>query len=487
MKTTIPEGARKPYLWEAIISLFSLVTGVTFSIAVYGLDPQVPMILGVIIASLIALKCGFKWKIIQSGMVQGITAAIPSIIILIVVGILIGIWILAGVVPSIIYYGLELISPAFFLPTALILCAISSVSTGTSWGTTATVGVALMGIGDGLGFPLPLVAGAVLSGAYFGDKLSPLSDTTNIASAMVGVDVFKHVKHMSYTTSVTFLLTLIIETTIGFSYSIDNASLERIEHIQSVLSSHFTINPVLFLPLLLVVFVSYRKMPAIPGIALGALAGSVCAIGIQDADYQSLINVATGGFESITGDADVDELLTRGGLDSMMFAISLIFTGMMFGGVMERTSQLRVVAEKLLTFARSTGSLIATTAATSVASNIILCDQYMAIIMGTRSFATAFEDKGLAPENLSRVVEDSATVTANLVPWNAGGAYQAATLGVPTILYLPFNFFCWLSPLVTVFFGYMGWTITRIDKTEAIPDKKETKECIPDSQSKSVS
>lgn len=464
MKTTIPPGARAPHLWEAIISLFSLVLGVTVSIVLYGLDPQVPMILGVIIACTIALRCGFKWKTIQGGMVRGVSAAVPAIIILLIVGILIGVWILAGIVPTIIYYGLELISPSIFLPTTLIICSIASMATGTSWGTTATVGVALMGIGAGLGFPMPLVAGAVLSGAYFGDKLSPLSDTTNIAAAMSGVDVFKHVKHMSYTTGTTFALTLIIETAISLSYGLDKGNLARIDQIQTTLDSAFVISPVLFLPLLLVLFVSYRKVPAIPGISLGAIAGAICAISLQDADYESLINAASFGYEASTHDDAVNELLTRGGLDSMMFSISLIFTGMMFGGVMERTSQLRVVADKVLSYAKSTGSLIASTAATGVAANIILCDQYMAIIMGARSYAPAYAERGLAPENLSRAVEDSATVTANLVPWNAGGAYQAATLGVPTIVYLPFNFFCWLSPIVTIVFGYMGWTITKLEQ-----------------------
>ncbi|MCZ2722922.1 Na+/H+ antiporter NhaC [Marinomonas sp. 15G1-11] len=462
MNTNLPVNARKPHFWEALISLFALISGVTFSIVKYGLDPQVPMILGVIVACLIALRCGFKWKTIQNGMVKGISSAIPAVIILIVVGIMVGVWILAGVVPAIIYYGLEIISPTFFLPATLIICALTSVATGTSWGTTATVGVALIGIGGGLGFPLPLVAGAVLSGAYFGDKLSPLSDTTNIASAMVGIDVFKHVKHMSYTTSVTFGLTLLIEIVIGFTYDTGPGNLERIEHIQSVLAANFSLNPIIFSPILLIVIISYFKVPAIPGITIGALAGVVCAVLVQGADYQTLIQVSSSGFESITGDPDVDALLTRGGLDSMMFAISLIFTGMMFGGVMERTSQLLVVAEKILNYARSTGSLVATTAITCVAANIILCDQYMAIIMGARSFSTAYKEKGLAPENLSRAVEDSATVTANLVPWNAGGAYQAATLGVPTFLYLPFNFYCWLSPLVTILFAYMGWTMTKL-------------------------
>ncbi len=467
MKTDIPPGARMPRLWEACVSLFSLVIGISISIVVYGLDPQVPMLLGVIVSSVMALRCGFKWQDIQDGMVRGIANALPAMIILLVVGILIGVWILAGVVPTLIYYGLSFMSPAIFLPATLVICAITSLATGTSWGTSGTIGVAFMGIGAGLGFPLPLVAGAVLSGAYFGDKMSPLSDTTNLAPAMAGTDLFTHIKHMSYTTGVTITLTLIIEIVLGLRYSPAGGDLERIDTMLTTLSDNFTINPVLILPPLIVLFVSYRRMPAIPGITLGVLAGAVCAVGLQGANYEALASSAFGGFASDTGVEEVDSLLTRGGLESMLFTISLIIVAMMFGGVMERTSQLKVVADSILAYAKSTGSLIASTVLTCIAANLILCDQYMSIVMGARTFAPAFRDRGLAPENLSRAVEDSATVTANLVPWNSGGAFQAATLGVATIAYLPFNFFCWMSPIVTVIFGYMGWTINRIDPAPA--------------------
>ncbi len=466
MKTDIPEGARAPYFWEAIISLLSLVKGISISIVMYGLDPQIPMMLGVVVASVVALRCGFSWKEIQGGMVNGIYNALPAMIILMIVGSLIGVWILAGVVPTLIYYGLQILAPEVFLPACVIICAVTSLATGTSWGTTGTIGVALMGVGGGLGFPLPLVAGAVLSGAYFGDKMSPLSDTTNLAPAMAGTDLFTHIKHMSYTTGVSITITLIIETVLGLQYSATGSNIERINTILTTLDNNFFINPVLFLPLFLVLFVSYKKMPAIPGIALGVIAGAICAAGLQGADYNAIANVAFGGYASATGIEDVDSLLSRGGMDSMMYTIGLIIVAMMFGGVMERTNQLRVIADKVLAAAKSTGSLVISTVLTGIGANVILCDQYMAIVMSARSYAEAYRERGLAPENLSRAVEDSATVTANLVPWNSGGAYQAATLGVATLAYLPFNFFCWLSPIVTIIFGVMGWTIWRTDEAE---------------------
>jgi len=474
MKTDIPEGARVPHFWEAMLSLFSLVVGISISIVVYGLDPHIPMLLGVLVASLVGLRCGFSWNNIQNGMVRGITNALPATIILIIVGILIGIWILAGVVPTLIYYGLTILSPSVFLPATLIICALTSLATGTSWGTTGTIGVALMGVGAGLGFPLPLVAGAVLSGAYFGDKMSPLSDTTNMAPALAGTDLFTHIKHMSYTTGVSFALTFIIELVIGLQYGGGESSVERVDTMLAVLNENFTINIAMVIPPLLVLVVSYRKMPAIPGITLGVIAAAFLAVGLQGADYGALANAAFGGFEAETGNADVDSLLSRGGMNSMMYTISLVIVAMMFGGVMERTNQLKAIADKVLSKVNSDGGLIGATVLTGIGANMVLCDQYMAIVMGARTYAQAYSDRGLAPENLSRAVEDSATVTANLIPWNSGGAYQAATLGVATIAYAPFAFFCWLSPIVTLIFGFMGWTIWRIEPEKQSPQSEIT-------------
>ncbi len=454
---------RDPYLWEALISLVSLVAGISVAIAVYGTDPHISMLLGVLIASIVAYRAGYSWDVIQEGMLKGISRSLQAIVILLIIGILIGIWILSGVVPTLLYYGLLILDPVIFLPATVLICAITSLATGTSWGTTGTIGVALMGIGAGLGFPLPLVAGAVLSGAYFGDKMSPLSDTTNLAPAMAGTDLYTHIRHMVYTSGVAMVLTLIIEVALGFFYGGGEENLEQVNLILRVLQEQFDLNPVFLIPPVLVIVFAYRKAPAIPGITLGALAAAVLGVALQGNSYEEVLNAAYAGYSSNTGVEAVDSLLTKGGFTAMLYAISIVICAMMFGGIMERTNQLKVIVDAILRWATSKSSLITSTVLTCLGANLVLCDQYMSIVMGARMYAQAYPEKGLHPKNLSRAVEDSATVTACLVPWNSGGAYQAATLGVATLAYLPFAFFNWLSPLVTLIFGWLGWTIEPID------------------------
>ncbi len=469
---------RDPFMWEALISLFSLVIGISISIVKYGADPHIPMLLGVFVAALIAWKAGFEWEVVQDGMIKGISNSLQAIIILCIIGILIGIWILSGVVPTMLYYGLKILHPKIFLLATVLICAVTSLATGTSWGTSGTIGIALIGIGKGLGFPLPIVAGAVLSGAYFGDKMSPLSDTTNLAPAMAGTDLYTHIRHMMYTTGVSFGLTLIIEVILGFFYGGGAQDVESVNQILITLDSQFNINLLLLIPPLLIMVCAIKKMPAIPGITMGVISAAILGIFIQGNGFGDILNAAYGGYTSNTGIAAVDSLLTKGGFTSMLYAISIVICAMMFGGIMEHTNQLKVIVNKILQKAQSTGSLIAATVLTALASNIVLCDQYMSVVMAGRMYAQAYRDKGLHPKNLSRAVEDSATVTACLVPWNSGGAYQAATLGVATIAYLPFAFFNWLSPLVSLTFGLLGITIHPIveEAKERLENEKQQEE-----------
>ena len=454
---------RDPYLWEALISILGLIAFISLAIVKYETDPQVPILLGVMVASVIGLRAGYSWREIEKGMLNGIANSLQAIVILLIIGILIGVWILSGVVPTLLYYGLEILNAKIFLPAALIICSITSLATGSSWGTTGTIGIALIGIGEGLGFPMPLVAGAVLSGAYFGDKMSPLSDTTNMAPAMVGSDLYTHIRHMSYTTGVSYALTLVIEIVLGFFYGGGQANFENVNQILKGLEAQFAINPILLLPPIIIMVLAFRRIPALPGIAIGIVAAALLGFIFQKNSFGDLLSAAYGGYASETGMQALDNLLTKGGLESMLYTISLVVCAMMFGGIMEKTGQLRAVVGVILQKARTTGSLITATVLTGIVSNMILCDQYMSIVMTGKMYAQSYIDKGLAPQNLSRAIEDSATVTANLVPWNSGGAYQAVTLGVPTIAYLPFNFFCWISPIVSMLYGWFNITITPID------------------------
>ena len=311
----------------------------------------------------------------------------------------------------------------------------------------------------------------MLSGAYFGDKMSPLSDTTNMAPAMVGTDLYTHIKHMSFTTGVSYGLTLVIEFVLSFFYGGGQANLESVNQILAGIDAQFSINPLLLLPPVIVMVLAIRKIPAVPGIVIGILSAGVLGAIFQGNTFGKLLAASYSGYVSNSGVEAVDNLLTKGGFESMMYTVSLVICAMMFGGIMEKTNQLRVVVSVILKKAQSTGSLITSTILTAIGANLILCDQYMSIVMTGKMYAQAYKDMGLAPQNLSRTIEDSATVTANLVPWNSGGAYQAATLGVPTIAYLPFNFFCWLSPIVSMIYGWLNITIDPIEteKTDEEP------------------
>jgi len=457
---------RDPYFWEALISIVGLIFFISLAILRYETDPHVAILLGVIVAAVVGMRAGFSYKEIETGMLGGITNSLQAIVILAIIGILIGVWILSGVVPTLLFYGLKILHPSIFLPATLIICSITSLATGSSWGTSGTIGIALIGIGQGLGFPLPVVAGAVLSGAYFGDKMSPLSDTTNMAPAMVGTDLYTHIKHMFYTTGVSYAITLIIEIALGFFYGGGQADLENVNQILAGIQSQFSVNPLLLIPPVIIIVLAFKKIPAVPGIVIGILTAGILGIIFQKNTFGSLLSAAYGGYISNSGVEAVDNLLTKGGFSSMMYTISLVICAMMYGGIMEKTNQLRAVVNVILKKAETTGSLITATILTAIGSNLILCDQYMSIVMTGKMYAQSYKDKGLHPKNLSRAVEDSATVTANLVPWNSGGAYQAATLGVPTIAYLPFNFFCWITPIVSMLYGWFNITIHKDEESD---------------------
>jgi NhaC family Na+:H+ antiporter len=406
------------------------------------------------------------WKEIQDGMVHGIHLAMGAILILMVVGIMIGTWILGGVVPTMIYYGLKILSPGIFLVATMVICSIVSLGTGSSWSTAGTVGVALIGVGSALSIPLPMVAGAIISGAYFGDKMSPLSDTTNLAPAMAGTDVFTHIRHMVYTTAPGFVLALILFSLLGLKFAGGALEAQNIETMLTTMRTEFVISPWLLVPPALVIVMVVKKIPPLPALLGGAALGGVFAMVFQASTLAQVVDVAHAGFVSETGVESVDELLSRGGLLSMMETVALIMCALCFGGIMESTKMLEVIARSLLKMVSGTGSLVATTVFSCIGMNAVASDQYISIVIPGRMYKKAFDEQKLHPKNLSRALEDSGTLTSPLIPWNTCGAFMWATLGVNPLLYLPYAFMNLANPVVSLIYGFTGFTMEKVDEEE---------------------
>lgn len=436
----------------------------------YEISAHIPLVLGGIFAATIAVvKLGFTWKELEEGIITSINTTMQAILILLIVGMLIGTWIISGVVPSMIYWGLNILSPGIFLVATTLICAIVSISTGSSWTTAGTIGIALLGIGSALGIPVQIIAGAIISGAYFGDKMSPLSDTTNLAPAMAGTNLFDHVKHMLYTTVPALVISLILYAIIGMKYAGSQIDTTQIAQIQNALLGNYnTLSPFLLLVPASVIILVILKVPAIPGLIFGALLGGVIAVVFQGASIADVILVAKGGYVSTTGMDFVDQLLSRGGLDSMLGTVSLMLCALTTGGILEKTGMLEALAKAILKVAKGTFGLIAATIFTCIGTNLAVADQYLAIVIPGSMYKEAFIKQGLSPKNLSRALEDSATITSPLIPWNTCGAYMSATLGVGSFAFLPFAFLNLLCPLISLFYGATGITISKLSEEEKL-------------------
>lgn len=456
---------RTPKLWEALVTLSFLVLVLALGILVYGVDPHVPLFLGVIGAALMALRLGFNWAQIEKSMLDGIYKALQSVIILAIIGILIGVWLDAGVVPAMIYYGLKILKPAVFFLAALLICSITSLATGTSWGTIGTMGVALMGIGYGLGMSPAMTAGAILSGSYFGDKMSPLSDTTNLAPAMAGTDVMSHVKFMLRPTAIVYAVCIVFYAILGFTqYQGGEADLSTVTQMQEALDEMFNITPLQLLPPLIVIVAVACKMPAIPGITLGILSGAILGIICQpDCTLGSLFSSGMNGFSCETGIYEIDELLNSGGLMNMMFSISMTFIAMMFGGIMEDTRQLEVIVDRLKRLASTPAKLVTLTEATCIASNALMPEQYISIVVPGRMYAQEYKKMGVSATSLSNALESAGTVTSALIPWNTCGVFILSTLGLGVAEYGIWAVFNWLMPIVVAIMAFMGYTVADAD------------------------
>ena len=453
-------------LGTALIPVVFLIVVLSLTIGVFKQPPHIPLIGAAAVAACVAIILKHPWKEIHEGMVLGITLAMGAILIIMVVGTMIGTWIMGGIVPSMIYYGLKVLSPGIFLVATLIICSIVSLGTGSSWSTAGTVGVALVGVGQSLGVPVAMVAGAVVSGAYFGDKMSPLSDTTNLASAVAGSDLFSHIRHMVYTTGPGYIISIILYGLLGTRFSGGGMRAENIEVILSTIKSNFFIHPILLLPPLLVIVMVVKKIPPLPALLGGTALGGIFAMIAQSKPLAEVIQVAQSGYVSQSGVKMVDDLLTRGGLESMMPTVALIICALSFGGIMEKTGMLEVIAKSLLERVKSTGSLVATTILSCIGLNAIASDQYIAIVIPGRMYKNAFDERGLHPKNLSRCLEDAGTLSSPLIPWNSCGAFMGATLGVNPLLYLPYAFLNLLNPLVSLFYGYTGITMEKVKESD---------------------
>lgn len=548
---------KQPSLLDALIPVLSLVIMLAFSVVLYGEDSsyganQIALLMAAAIAMIVGYKNGYSWKELEAGIVKGISMSLGAILILLMVGSLIGTWILSGTVPTMIYYGLQILDPSYFYAAACIICALVSISIGSSWTTAGTIGVALIGIAVGLDLSLPMTAGAIISGAYFGDKMSPLSDTTNLAPAVTGTELFTHIRHMAWTTGPSIVFAIVVFLVIGLTEDVSDSA-SGLTQTLAVFDKNFSISLLSLVPLFVVLFLAYKKMPAFPTLFIGALLGGLFAVFLQvdstermvssklysceasseqskitscamssvstensntTAEFELLVNeesvsanlvltegdtsqtvvfdnkgeiinieankrsyfvtaidaiwrAMASGYVSTTGDATVDKLLSRGGMESMLNpTVWLILCAMTFGAILETIGLLQRLVTGALSMVRSTGSLITTVIATCIGTNIIAGDQYIAIVLPGRMYRAEFKRRQLHPKNLSRVLEDSATITSPLIPWNTCGAYMAATLGVSTFAYLPFCFFNLANPIVSIIYGIMNFKIEKIQENE---------------------
>ena len=478
------EQKSQPSLIQAFLPLIFLIIFLFFNVKIFedtlAGSNQVILLLSASIAGLIAFRLKISWNKIRDSIMNSIDTAMPSILILLVIGSLAGTWLISGIVPVMIFYGLKIINPSVFLLTALIVCCVVSLVTGSSWSTVATIGVALLGIGKTLGIHEGLVAGAIISGSYFGDKMSPLSDTTNLAPAVAGTDLFTHIRYMVITTTPSIIITMIIFLIIGLS-SDYTLSTGNVDAVLDSIQKNFNLNPLLLLVPVILFLIIVKKVPALPALIAGTLLGAIAAIIFQPqvidkisneglgkfrATYQVILTAMFGNTSIQTDNASLNDLFSTTGMAGMLNTVWLIISAMVFGGAMEAAGLLTRIAHSVVKFANSTGSLIASTIATCIFFNITASDQYISIVIPGRMYSKTFRERGLKPEVLSRTLEDAGTLTSVLVPWNTCGATQAKVLGVSTFTYLPYCFFNIVNPIVSITIAYMNFKIRRIGDEE---------------------
>lgn len=482
---------KEPSYLDAIIPLVVLIALIGGSVYLFGLGAidgptQVGLILSTMVAAIIILKNGHPWSAIAASGGRAVASIVSAIFILLAVGALIGTWNMAGTIPTLVHYGIQLLQPNWFYPASALICAVVSVGIGSSWTTVGTIGVGLVGIASLVGVSPAITAGAVISGAYFGDKTSPLSETTLLSAQLAGADIYTHIRAQLWTSVPAFIIALVVFTILGWQVEI----IDNVETATDLaqLDQLFWITPLALIPMAFLVFLSIRKVPASLAIMSAALVGGVMAVILQPQAVVRFVNDPTlatplvfikgvwaamaTGYQENSGIGDIDRLLSRGGMDSMLLTLWIIIGAVTFGTLMEEFGMLGKLINPLLLRAKTTGLLFATIVATAIGLNIVAGDQYIALVLPARMFRLEFQKRGLQPQNLSRVAADAGTVTSALVPWNSCGAFMSATLGISTFLYLPYAIFNIASPILSLIYGITGFKIERmpaIGQTEEQP------------------
>ena len=468
-------------LKESLFPIILLIMFLSFNVYVYGDDAmggsnQFILLVGAAAGIALGIYKGFKFSNMMNQVAENLKSVTGAIVILLFVGALSGTWLISGIIPSMIYYGLKILHPSIFLPACLVICAIISIATGSSWTTSATVGIALIGISKAIGIPVEMSAGAIISGAYFGDKLSPLSDTTNLAPAISGSDLFTHIKYLTITTIPTITISLIIFIILNF-YMVSSGPTDNTVLLEAI-SQTFNITPLIFIVPLIVIILIIKKTPPIIALFTGTIMGAIFALIFQqdiliqlsnsnsltfEGAYSAIVNSITVDTNIESGNLELNDLFKSGGMIGMMNTIWLVISAMVFGGVMESIGALKTITTSLLNLGKSTFSLFASTAGSCLAINLTTSDQYLAIVIPGKMFEKAFKEKNLAPENLSRTLEDTGTVTSVLIPWNSCGAYQSGVLGVSVLDYFFYAIFNWLSFFMTLIVAGLNYKIKKLD------------------------
>jgi NhaC family Na+:H+ antiporter len=458
MTDPIKTKEKKPSFGAALFVILFLCVAMYAQIFVLHQDwvTHITLILASVVAAIVAMMSGFTWKDIEEGILYGCQIAMVPMLILMLVGVLISTWIAAGTIPTLIYYGLKILNPSVFLFTVCLVCSVASVATGSSWTTGATFGVAFMGIGMGLGVPPAMTAGAVVSGSIFGDKMSPLSDSTNLAAGVGEADLFDHIRSMVYTTGPAIVIALIIYGILGIRYGSGSIDTSVVDTILNGLSTNYFISPITLILPALVVFLAIKKVSGLAVMVIASVVGAIFGILFQGYGLGEMLSFMNDGFTSATGIAEVDSLLSRGGLQSMMWTISLGFIALSFGGLLEKTRVLEVLLDKMSSLVSSVRGLIVTHVLSAIAVNLFSASQYMAIIIPGRMLVPAYKKLNLLPQVCSRTCEDSATVTSPLVPWGLCGVFFTGALGVTTVEYLPYTYLAFLAPIIAIVYGFTG-------------------------------